>query len=367
MVPKTRDEYQKMKQMPVNEPVNAMLNRVAIIGMPNAGKSTLTNQLIGWKVSPVSSKVHTTRQNVVGVFIEGSTQVEILDTPGLVTPQHCVKFNLEPTFIGDSSKSASTADLIAVICDVSNRREREKLNRGILNLLYKHHDKPSILILNKVDLIVAKRKLVGVIDTLTDDNLGKDFKSSIKRQYPIDERNYKSLFTKTEKLLKKGGEVELKSPEKIEKPNEDKKGWPYFSKVFLISALEGDGIDELRKYLVETAKPNPWKYNEMVVTDQKPDKLAIGIIKEKFLDVYHDEIPYTVELKIDNWDIDQMGTLWIVVNVNCPKERYIKMVIGPEGKYISKVANLARMELSNTFHADVSLKLIVRCIEKRKK
>jgi small GTP-binding protein len=166
-VPKTTEEYRRQQRLEVEQPLMPRLSRVVIIGTPNVGKSTLTNELVGWKISSVSAKVHTTRHKVIGIIVEDETQVEFLDTPGVVSRKHCAKHKLESTFISDPQTSVDVADIIAVVCDTTNQRERERLNPGILQLLQNHSNKESILILNKIDKIREKRKLLDITTRLT--------------------------------------------------------------------------------------------------------------------------------------------------------------------------------------------------------
>ncbi|RWS28809.1 GTPase Era-like protein [Leptotrombidium deliense] len=361
-IPRTKQQFNYMKKLEKQQPENAKLNRVAIIGMPNSGKSTITNQLIGVKVSAVSSKVHTTRKNVVGIVVEKDTQIEILDTPGLVTTEHCSRFHLEPSFMNDPHRSAENADLIAVVCDGSNPREREKLNSGILRILYKFRDRPSILVINKVDLLKSKRRLLHFTDVLTEDGFvdGSQSKSEYNRRVNFDKSRLEKLFQKTEEHLK--GELEPKKD--ILMPTRDQKGWAYFSRVFFLSALTGDGMAELKQFLLNTAKPSPWKYKSALITEQSPKILATNIIREKLLDFCVHEVPYKVNIKIINWELDDLGTLWILVDLLCEKQRHMSLVLGPNGSIISQISRNCQQELSNIFECDVSLKIIVKCLQK---
>ncbi|OTF74176.1 GTPase Era, mitochondrial-like protein, partial [Euroglyphus maynei] len=170
-IPKTLDEFKQFQYKPDEQPENARSLRVAIIGCPNVGKSTLLNHLINWKISAVSSKVHTTRKNVIGIYVENNTQLEFIDTPGLVSRKHMIRHKLELSFINDLKISVQNADIITILADVSNRRERSKLNLGILDLLQQQYqndeNKESILVLNKVDKIRDKRSLLDIVSTLT--------------------------------------------------------------------------------------------------------------------------------------------------------------------------------------------------------
>lgn len=358
-VPKTPEEYRQQKSLKVEQPVMPRLSRVVIIGTPNAGKSTLTNQLVGWKVSSISSKVHTTRHKVIGIIVEDETQVEFLDTPGVVTRKHCAKHKLESTFISDPQTSVDVADIIAVICDTSNQRERERLNPGILKLLQKHLNKESILILNKIDKIREKRKLLDITTRLTCGVVGGI--SSVKSiQRPLvnanSKRSLEKIFEKTER------KQNFDLSDENEDENEEKVGWNRFSRVFMVSALNGDGIEDIRRYFVDRARFQPWIYHRSQVTDQSPHELLKTTLREKCLDLLRQEIPYKINFVITMWELDPMGNLYIAVDVLCP-HRFQSLVIGPKGQNISALVQSTRESLSNTFHCEVSLKLIVKGID----
>ena len=356
-VPKTLEEYSVQQRLRVEQPSMPRLARVAIIGSPNAGKSTLTNQLVGRRVSSVSMKVHTTRHKVVGIIVEDDTQVEFLDTPGLVTHKHCVKHGLEPSFISDPLTGADAADLIAVITDVSNVRERERLNAGIIKLLDKHRTKESILILNKIDKIREKRKLLDITTRLTCGIVGGI--SSIinkKTQIADTKRGLEKLFQRTENKLRIDSEPQEKCDDE---DGQERMGWHGFSHVFMTSALTGDGIEDVRQYLLTRARFKPWLYHRSQVTNQSPNHIVKTTLREKFLDFFREEIPYKIDFSITMWHLDEAGNLFISVDVICPL-KFQSLVIGPKGQTIASIVQSSRESLTDTFHCDVSLKLIVK-------
>jgi len=357
-VPKTFREYQLQQRLKVEQPAMPRLARVVIIGTPNAGKSTLTNQLVGWRVSSVSTKVHTTRHKVTGIIVEDQTQVEFLDTPGVVTPKHCAKHKLESTFISDPQTSVDVANIIAVITDVSNIRDRDKINPGILKLLQRHHNKESILILNKIDKVKEKRKLLDITTRLTCGVVGGI--SSVKTiQRPIETtnsaKNLEKIFEQAERKLN----FQTSSIEDDKSDDEEKIGWNKFSRVFMVSALNGNGIEDVREYLLDRARFQPWIYHRSQVTDQSPQEILKTTLREKCLDLLRQEIPYKIGFVITMWQLDKMGNLYVAVDVMCP-QRFQSVVIGPKGQTISTLVQSTRESLSNTFHCDVSLKLIVK-------
>ena len=363
-IAKTVEEYRLQQRLPIEQPAIPRLARVVIIGSPNAGKSTLTNQLIGWRVSSVSSKVHTTRHKVVGVLVEDDSQIEFLDTPGVVSTKHCVKHNLESTFRSDPLVGSESADIIAVITDVSNVRENDRLNPGIIHLLERHPNKESVLILNKTDKIRDKRKLLDITTRLTDGVVGgvSSIKMPKRRQIPKTSKGLQQLFESTEQRINYERsyrtEQEVDETELNGQEVEEKVGWSGFSHVFMVSSLLGEGTEDIRQYFLSRVRFRPWIYHRSQITDQSPVELVKTTLRETFLDNFRDEIPYKISFSITMWTVDESGNLYISVNVICPA-RFQSLIIGPKGETISKIVQTVRHNLSNTFHCDVSLKLIV--------
>lgn len=365
-IPKTLDEFKQFQFKPNEQPENARSLRIAIIGCPNAGKSTLMNQLINWKISSVSSKVHTTRKNVIGIYVENNTQLEFIDTPGLVSRKHMLRHKLELSFINDLKISAQYADIIAIIADVSNRRERTRLNPGILDILQQYQNdenKQSLLILNKVDKIRDKRSLFDIISTLTTgivdgqpvskSNVDEDILRAELKQGKFD-----TLFQRTEKYYNyqdKKGEIQSKTDIVVHNGI----GWPKFSRIFMISALHDDGIEQLRNYFIQKAKEKSWFYNGNVVTIQNPKQIILDTIRETCLELFNQEIPYNFRYQIVMWEQDDIGNLYLVVDILCP-EKFLTLLIGPKGLNISNIVKKSRESLSNIFHCDISLKIAAK-------
>lgn len=377
-LPKNLDDYQQGLKSPINQPPNPLFLNVAVIGMPNAGKSTLMNQLVGAKISAVSKKVHTTRRNVIGTLVHESTQVVFSDSPGLVTQSHCMKHNLEHTFMTQPKQSVSRCDVIMAVVDASNPRERKSLNAGVIEKLKQFADKPSILVLNKVDCINKKRKLFDVSYQLTDGKVAGQQEADPRPHtvsLPVDRKGEAAQLKVVEKRMRSKGYI-LELP-KIDGDNEELAddsddeaealcSWSNFSRVFMISALLGDGIDDLRKYLLSLAKPGDWKFPAHVITTQNPETLVLTTVREKLLDRLLHELPYVVRMKITSWCVMRTGTLCVSIDLLVPQQRYIPQVLGEEGKIIADIANESRQEISNAFRCDVSLKLVVKCTEIRK-
>jgi len=143
------------------------LLKIAIIGVPNAGKSSIINSIVQRNICPYSCKVHTTRSSVRAVRTVNDTQLVFLDTPGLVDSTEITKYNLEKTFANDSVNSIEEADIIGVIHDVSNRYTRNRLDPKVLRLLHLYPNKDSFLVLNKIDLLKSKSYLLDLARSLT--------------------------------------------------------------------------------------------------------------------------------------------------------------------------------------------------------
>lgn len=340
----------------MEQPENARLLRVAIVGCPNAGKSTLLNQIIGRKISAVSSKVHTTQKNVIGVYVENNTQIEFIDTPGVINLKHMMRHNLELTFIKDLKFSIHNCDIITILTDVSNQREKSKLNKDILNLLKENSEKESILVLNKVDKIKDKRSFLEIISTLTNNIVGGENVSTNHLEY--EQIKFELKHAKYDTIFKRTEQHYFNYKDK-EQSNENAKGWSNFSRVFMISALNNDGVDNLRKYFIQKAIPKSWIYNRNIVTPQNPQRLIIETIREVCLESFIQEIPYKLNFQIVMWEIDELENLYLVVDIFCP-EKFVSLVIGPKGSTISKIVNQSRESLANTFRCDVSLKIAVK-------
>lgn len=385
-VPRSRDEFRNLKTMDVIQPEGAKSLKVAIIGRPNAGKSTLLNKLLGHRVSSVSSKVHTTRENVIGVLTEGSTQIEFLDTPGLIRLDECIKHNMEHTLFHHPHRSAKITDLLLVVIDISKNIYRHFLSTETFKLLLKHKDKKSILVLNKVDCVKKKQILLHCVDSLTGcyiegEPISQDMRRTSKpvKKKAFTQNELKKVLAKAEgnyELLDELKETEMdnyeeKSDDKVIllDPEINKRSlyWPYFSRVFMISALEEDGVDDLKEYLISQAKPQNWKYPSAVLTNQKPEQIIIATIREKFLEYCLWDIPYTTQIVIGEYRVDELENIHILVYAYVVKEYQIAFVVGGKGITISKIVDQARQELSDTFRCDVRLRIIVKCSQVKKK
>ena len=265
---------------------------------------------------------------------------------------------MEPSLLDYVQDSFVNSDIVAILVDVSNKLQREKLDSQILNLLRTNRDKESILVINKIDKLKDKRSLLEITSILTSGIVGnfpiyKSKQTSLLSE--LKSGNFESLFKRTENYLNyndstKDEDIDL---------NEDNTGWPNFSQVFMISALENDGIGELRSYLLNKAQYRPWLYSENAVTTEKPKSLIIDALREVCLELFHKEIPYNLFFQIVMWEVDDSDNMFIVVDLHCPA-KFTTLIIGPKGSTISKIVRKSKEVLCNIFHCDVSLKIAIK-------
>ncbi|GLK82454.1 GTPase Era [Ancylobacter defluvii] len=272
---------------------------VALIGAPNAGKSTLTNALVGTKVSIVSHKVQTTRSLVRGIAIEGRTQIVLVDTPGIFAP----KRRLEKAMVRSAWGGAGDADAVALLIDarVGITEEVEAIMRGLAQV-----KRPRAVILNKIDLV------------------------------------------KRDSLL----ELAAKVAEHIT-----------LDRVFMISALEGDGLVQLRQWLTEVLPEGPWLYPEDQISDAPMRMLAAEITREKLFHRLHEELPYRSTVETDSWQERKDGSVRIEQTIFVERESQRKIVLGKGGDTIKAISMAARKELTEIVEQPVHLFLFVKVRE----
>lgn len=272
---------------------------VALLGAPNAGKSTLTNQLVGTKVSIVSHKVQTTRSIVRGIALDGAAQVVLVDTPGIFAP----KRRLERAMVSSAWTHAADADVIALLVD-ANRGLDEDIE-ALLGQL-KDIRKPRALILNKIDLI-RRDSLLALAAAITE-------------QVPFD-------------------------------------------RVFMVSALTGDGVEDVRRWFAETVPPGPWLYPEDQVSDAPMRMLAAEITREKMFLRLHDELPYRSTVETESWKELRNGSVRIEQTIFVERESQRKIVLGKGGATIKSIGADSRKELMQILDVPVHLFLFVKVRE----
>ncbi|WP_271893439.1 GTPase Era [Candidatus Phyllobacterium onerii] len=269
---------------------------IALIGAPNAGKSTLVNQLVGSKVSIVTHKVQTTRALVRGIVIYEQTQMVLVDTPGIFKP----KRRLDRAMVTTAWGGAKDADLILVLIDVEQGIDEEA--EAILGSLHEKKRK-VILVLNKVDRIEAPKLL----------------------------------------------ELAQKANEMVN-----------FDKTFMISALKGYGCKDLLKYLADNLPEGPWYYPEDQISDMPMRMLAAEITREKLYLRLHNELPYSSHIETESWEEKKDGSVRIQQVIYVERDSQKKIVLGHEGQAIKAIGQAARKELMEILDQKVHLFLFVK-------
>jgi len=272
---------------------------IALIGAPNAGKSTLINALVGTKVSIVSHKVQTTRALARGIAIEGRSQLVFIDTPGIFAPRR----RLDRAMVTTAWASAHDADLVGVLIDA--RRGIDAEVSGLLDRVASvRHGR--FLILNKIDL-VEKPTLLVLAQTA----------------------NQRAAFETT----------------------------------FMISALHSDGVVDMRRWLAARAPAGPWHFPEDQVSDAPLRQLAAEITREKLYLRLHQELPYHSTVETVDWKELKDGSVRIEQTIFVERESQRKIVLGKGGQTIKAIGSEARREIAAAVEAKVHLMLFVKVRE----
>jgi len=272
---------------------------VALIGAPNAGKSTLLNQLVGAKVSIVTHKVQTTRALVRGIATRDRTQIVFVDTPGIFKPRR----RLDRAMVTTAWGGAKDADVVAFLLDAERgiRGDAETILDNLSEVR-----QPKILILNKVDRI------------------------------------------KRDKLLVLAAEANERVP---------------FDRTFMISALTGDGCDDLLGYLAEALPEGPWYYPEDQISDLPMRQLAAEITREKIYMRLHQELPYSAHVETEKWEEKKDGSVRIEQVIYVERESQKKIVLGHKGSTIRDIGQAAREDIAQILEQKVHLFLFVKVRE----
>jgi GTP-binding protein Era len=269
---------------------------VAVIGAPNAGKSTLVNAMVGAKVSIVTPKQQTTRFRVLGITARGDSQIILVDTPGIFQPRK----RLERAMVAAAWSGAGDADEVVLVVDANRNVEGEPMR--IIDRL-KTARRPAILVLNKIDLI-AKPELLRLTDALTRTRA--------------------------------------------------------FSDVFMVSALIGDGVPSLVDRIAERLPPGPWLFPEDQVSDLSERVFATEITREQLFLALGQELPYAVSVETESWSERADGSVEIRQIVNVQRDGQKGIVIGAKGSRLGRIGAAARAELERLLGCRVHLFLFVR-------
>jgi GTP-binding protein Era len=272
---------------------------VALIGAPNAGKSTLLNQLVGAKVTIVSRKVQTTRTLVRGIALEGAAQIIFVDTPGIFAP----KRRLDRAMVTSAWGGAGDADAVALLVDAHKGVDEEV--EAILTRLPQLRA-PKILVLNKIDTIPAE-KLLGLAADL----------------------NARSAFSET----------------------------------YMISALKGFGVGKFKEKLASFMPEGPWLYPEDQISDAPLRALAAEITREKLFERLHDELPYQSTVETELWKDLPNGSVRVEQTIYVTREGQKKIVIGEGGRTIKSIGQAARKEIIEAAEQNIHLFLFVKVRE----
>jgi GTP-binding protein Era len=272
---------------------------VAIIGAPNAGKSTLVNAIVGQKVAIVSNKAQTTRARLMGIAIEGAAQIMLVDTPGLFEPRR----RLDRAMVHAAWEGAQAADAIVLVVDARKKR-LEYLEPIVASLATRSERR--ILVLNKVDATAKEPLLIAA-----------------------------------QELSAAGG----------------------FDEVFFISALTGDGVAELKTRLGALMPQSPWHYPEDQVSDASERLLATEITREQLYRQLHDELPYDSAVRPESYKVRPDGSVEIHQQIVIARDSQRPIVLGKGGSKLKSIGEAARKELAELLGLRVHLFLHVKVEE----
>jgi GTPase len=281
------------------EPAERRCGFVALIGAPNVGKSTLTNALVGSKVSIVTPKVQTTRALLRGIVMAGAAQIILVDTPGIFAPRR----RLDRAMIGTAWGSAQDADVVAFLVDAGKglTEEDEAIVKSLADV------RPAkVLVLNKVDLA-----------------------------------DKPALLTLAEKL-----NTQIK-----------------FIATFMVAARSGNGVTDLKDFLATHVPVGPWLYPEDQISDAPMRQLAAEITREKLFLRLHQELPYQSTVETEVWKELRNGAVRIEQTIYVERESQRKIVLGKGGQAIKAIGAAARKDIAEAIEQDVHLFLFVKVRE----
>ncbi|WMV16406.1 hypothetical protein MTR67_009791 [Solanum verrucosum] len=280
---------------------------VGIIGAPNAGKSSLTNYMVGTKVSAVSRKTNTTTHEVLGVMTKGKTQICFFDTPGLMLKKGGFPYKDMKARIESAWRSIDLYDVLIVIFDA--HRHLTKPDSRVVRLIERmgseaNPNQKRLLCINKVDLIEKKKDLLKVVE------------------------EFKDL--------------------------------PGYERCFTVSGLKGAGVKDLTKYLMEQSLKRPWDEDPFVMSEEVMKNISMEVVREKLLHYIHQEIPYGIDHRLMDWKELRDGSLRIEQHLITHKISQRKILVGKNGSKIGRIGIEANEELRTIFKRNVHLMLMVR-------
>ena len=254
----------------------------ALIGAPNAGKSTLMNAMVGSKVSIVTPKVQTTRSRIRGIAMEGPAQIVFIDTPGIFQP----KRRLDRAMVQAAWKGAEDGDVLLLVHDCA-RREIDQDTAAIVAQLAES-GRPASLVLNKIDLAPQERLLERAAE--------------MAKQYE-------------------------------------------FERIFMVSAETGNGVNDLRQWLAEKMPAGPYLFDPEDLSDMPLRLLAAEIMREKLFLNLHQELPYQLTVETEKWEEQEDGSATVHLSIYVAREGHRGIVLGKKGSTIKRIGMAARIEL----------------------
>jgi len=265
---------------------------VALIGAPNAGKSTLMNAMVGTKVSIVTPKVQTTRSRVRGIAMEGASQIIFIDTPGIFQP----KRRLDRAMVSAAWKGAEDGDVVLLLHDCARREIDEDTARIVEELA--QSGRRASLVLNKIDLAPQER------------------------------------------LLERADELSRMCE---------------FERVFMVSATTGNGIDDLRDWLAGRMPPGPYLFDPDDLSDMPMRLLAAEIMREKLFLNLHQELPYQLTVETEKWEELDDGSATVRLSIYVAREGHRGIILGKRGATIRRIGMAARIELEEALGRRIHL------------
>ncbi|HXE17291.1 MAG TPA: GTPase Era [Stellaceae bacterium] len=272
---------------------------VAILGAPNAGKSTLLNRLLGTKLAIVTPKPQTTRRRMLGIVIEGEAQIVLVDTPGIFAPRR----RLDRAMVDAAWSGAGDADLVMMLIDAGKGIDADA--QRVLDGLAAHKPR-AIAVLNKIDL-VDKAALLPLAASLDATGL--------------------------------------------------------FQRVMMISGLSGDGVADLRAHLAAAMPEGPWHFPDDQLTDLSERLIAAEITRERLFLELRQELPYASTVETDKWTDQPDGSARIDQTIHVERDSQKAIVLGKGGKQIKRIGEMARAEMERAFDRRIHLFLFVRVTE----
>lgn len=276
--------------------MNKKIGYACLIGAPNSGKSTLLNALVNQKISAVTHKVHTTRDNIKGIISRENTQLIFIDTPGYLKNP---KYKLEKSITKKSLKEIKNVDFICIIVDVA---KKNCLDGSLIDINYFNSQENLIIVFNKIDLVKDKNKLLDL----------------------------------AQKTKEKG-----------------------FNNIFMISATNNKGVQDFLDYLISNSPEGNWHYDENEITDRSVKQLAEDITMEQLYKFLNKEIPYNLKVETESWKEEQNDvTIHQVITVL--KDSQKKIILGRNGENIKKISIISKSEIERLTSKKIHLYLFIK-------